>query len=166
MQWRNLAANFGTNASGATRWPNFEPMHVVPPGDPISNWCKWLLLVIIVRIPHLRTPKFGTNESGANLWPNLEMQSGGHLLFKRLLKFWVRCSSGFWRAILGSKFGSSSGASWGSREHFNTNEHLNIFISKHFHKHMSKYIHVKNLTQNQCLNIFLLHLSLHTPRSI
>ena len=30
MQWRNLVANFRTNASGATSCPNFEPMQVVP----------------------------------------------------------------------------------------------------------------------------------------
>ena len=32
-----LAAKFLTNESGATRWPNFQLKHVVPPGDQISN---------------------------------------------------------------------------------------------------------------------------------
>ena len=30
MQWCNLVANFANNANGATWWPNFEPMQVVP----------------------------------------------------------------------------------------------------------------------------------------
>ena len=42
MQWCNLVANFGSNANGASWWPNFEPMQVVPLGDPICNWCEWL----------------------------------------------------------------------------------------------------------------------------
>ena len=29
LQWYKLVANFRTNASGATRWPNFEPMQIM-----------------------------------------------------------------------------------------------------------------------------------------
>ena len=68
-----LVANFGSNASGASWWPNFEPMQVVPLGDPICNWCKWCLLVA----------KFATNASGAIWWPNFQLMqvapSGGQI---------------------------------------------------------------------------------------
>ena len=50
-----LAAKFLTNESGATCWPNFQLMHVVPPGGQISNWYKWRHLVVKIR----------TNTSGA-----------------------------------------------------------------------------------------------------
>ena len=36
-KWRNLVANFAKNASGATWWPNFEPIQVVPSGGQICN---------------------------------------------------------------------------------------------------------------------------------
>ena len=36
-KWCPLVAEFGTHASGASWWPNFEPMQVVPLGDPIYN---------------------------------------------------------------------------------------------------------------------------------
>ena len=29
LQWYKLVANFRTNASGATQWPNFEPMQIM-----------------------------------------------------------------------------------------------------------------------------------------
>ena len=35
--WRPLPTKFGTNASGAIRWPNLELMQVVPSGDQIWN---------------------------------------------------------------------------------------------------------------------------------
>ena len=60
MQWRNLVANFGSNASGASWWPNFEPMQVVPLGDPICNWCEWCLLVA----------KFAISANSSIWWPN------------------------------------------------------------------------------------------------
>ena len=37
MQWCNLVANFANNANGATWWPSFEPMQVVPSGGQILN---------------------------------------------------------------------------------------------------------------------------------
>ena len=40
-----LAAKFLTNESGATWWPNFQLMHVAPPGGQISNYCMWRHLV-------------------------------------------------------------------------------------------------------------------------
>ena len=55
-----LVANFGSNASGASWWPNFEPMQVVPLGDPICNWCKWCLLVA----------KFAISANSSIWWPN------------------------------------------------------------------------------------------------
>ena len=34
---RHLVANFSTNASGATLWPNFQLMELAPPGGQIFN---------------------------------------------------------------------------------------------------------------------------------
>ena len=36
-KWRHLVTKFSTNTSGATWWPNLEPIQVAPPGDQISN---------------------------------------------------------------------------------------------------------------------------------
>ena len=42
---------FSTNACGATWWPNFQLIQVVPPGGQLFNYRKWCHLVI----------KFSTN---------------------------------------------------------------------------------------------------------
>ena len=60
---RHLMANFGTNASGASLWPNFERMQVGPLGGPIFYWCRWRHLVA----------KFVINASGAIQWQNLQL---------------------------------------------------------------------------------------------
>ena len=57
----HLMANFGTNASGATWWPNFEKMQVVPHGSPIFNWCR----------RHHQEAKIVTDASFATWWLNL-----------------------------------------------------------------------------------------------
>ena len=45
--WDNLVANFGTNASGETSCPNFEPMQIM-------------------------VAQFATDASGSFWWPNLQ----------------------------------------------------------------------------------------------
>ena len=90
-------ANFGTNASGETSCPNFEPMQIMvaqfatdasggaswwsnsqimqvaPSGGQICNLCKWR---------HLEA-KFATNVNGAICWPYLQVMqvapSGGQI---------------------------------------------------------------------------------------
>ena len=50
--------------------------------------------------------------------------------------------------------GRTDGPECDIREHFDTNEYLNIFVSKNLHERMSEYIHIKNLTQtNVRINI-------------
>ena len=39
-QWLILVAYFGTNTSGATWWPNFKQIQVVPHGGQNCNWCQ------------------------------------------------------------------------------------------------------------------------------
>ena len=71
-------ANFADNANGATRWPNFEPIHVVLSLGQICNLCKWRHLVA----------KCATNASDATWWANLQLMqvepSGGGRFHKPL----------------------------------------------------------------------------------
>ena len=56
-----MVAQFATDASGAIWWPNLQLMQVAPSCGQICNCCKWLHLVAI----------FATNASGAILLPSL-----------------------------------------------------------------------------------------------
>ena len=92
MQWCNLVANFGNNANGASWWPNFEPMQVVPLGDPICNWCKWCLLVA----------EFAISASSSIWWPKCVNNWWGIICWQNFL-----LAHGRWRHIV-AKFATNS----------------------------------------------------------
>ena len=77
-KWLNLVDNFGTHASGATWWPNFKLMQVVPSDEPIVNWCKWRPLVA----------KFVTEASIPTGIPDICRFFSTYALFKFFIEFW------------------------------------------------------------------------------
>ena len=120
--WDNLVANFGTNASGETSCPNFEPMQIMvtqfatdtsgsfwwpnlqsvqvaPPGG--QNCKQWMiiwlqnLLLANGRRRHL-VVKFATNSIGAKWWyrsdPVVCILLLYHLYF--MLHFWIQRGRG------------------------------------------------------------------------
>ena len=89
-----LVANFGSNASGVSWWPNFEPMQVVPLGDPICNWCKWCLLVA----------KFAISASSSIWWPKCANNGWGIIWWQNVL-----LANGRWRHLVAKIATNSSG---------------------------------------------------------
>ena len=97
---RHLMVNFRTNASGATLWPHFERIQVVPLGGPIFKWCRWHHLVAkIATDAYNLVAKFVINassaiESKSEIWNGYKFNSVNKITQVKDSIPWDRCASG------------------------------------------------------------------------